>query len=157
MLFTKFDVVSSDQTELQLLKAPTSIRVDRIVLQADPGFDSHASSFNGQSVAYKDISSDHAELRVQTDRPAILLFDDSFDAGWKAKVNGQPQKVMMANFNFMAIPIPAGDSNIVLEYRPFAFQIGAICAAASLIVMVLAFAVYLVRRRQAGRPSVAAP
>ena len=156
MLFTKFDVVSGDQTELQLLKRADFDPRDRIVLQADPGFDSHASSFNGQSVAYKDISNDHAELRVQADRPAILLFDDSFDAGWKAKVNGQPQKVMMANFNFMAIPIPAGDSNIVLEYRPFAFQLGAVCAAASLIVMMLAFAVYLVRRRQAHRSGVAA-
>ena len=117
----------------------------------------HSSRLNGQSVAYKDISADHAELRVQTDRPAILLFNDSFDAGWKAKVNGQPQKVMSANYNFMAIPIPAGDSNVVLEYKPFAFQVGAVCAAASLIVMVLAFAVYLVRRRQAGRTSVAAP
>ena len=63
----------------------------------------------------------------------------------------------MANYNFMAIPIPAGESNIVLEYRPFGVSIGAICAAASLIVMALAFAVYLVRRRQAGRPSVAVP
>ena len=62
----------------------------------------------------------------------------------------------MANYNFMAIPIPAGESNVVLEYRPLAFRIGAICAAAGLIVMALAFAVYLVRRR-AGRPGVAVP
>ena len=124
---------------------------DKIVIQAEPGFASNFSRFNGQSIAYKDISTDHAELRVQTDRPAILLFNDSFDAGWKAKVNGQPQRVMIANYNFMAIPIPAGDSNVVLKYKPFAFQVGAVCAAASLIVMVLAFAVYLVRRRQAGQ------
>ena len=63
----------------------------------------------------------------------------------------------MANYNFMAIPVPAGESDVVLEYRPSAFRIGAICAVASLIVMALAFAVYLVRRRRAGRPSVAVP
>ena len=116
-----------------------------------------SSSINGQSVAYKDISTDHAELHVQTDRPAILLFNDSFDAGWKAKVNGQPQKIAIANYNFMAIPIPAGDSDITLNYKPFSFQIGAVCAAAGLLVMALAFAVYLVRRRQPGRLSVTMP
>jgi hypothetical protein len=157
MLFTKFDVVPSDETQLQLLKGSEFDPREKIVLQADPGFDSHSSSVNGQSLGYMDIDSDRADLRVQTDRPAILLFNDSFDAGWKATVNGQPQSAILANYNFMAIPIPAGESNIVLKYKPLAFQIGAICAAASLIVMALAFAVYLVRRRRADRPSVAMP
>ena len=157
MLFTKFDVVSDDKTELQLLKGSEFDPRDKIVIKADPGFGSESSSINGQSVAYKDISTDHAELHVQTDRPAILLFNDSFDAGWKAKVNGQPQKIAIANYNFMAIPIPAGDSDITLNYKPFSFQIGAVCAAAGLLVMALAFAVYLVRRRQPGRLSVTMP
>jgi hypothetical protein len=157
MLFTKFDVVPSDEAQLQLLKGSEFDPREKIVLQADPGFDSRSSSLNGQSLVHMDIDSDRADLRVQTDRPALLLFNDSFDAGWKATVNGQPRSVILANYNFMAIPIPAGESNIVLKYKPFAFQIGAICAAASLIVMTLAFAVYLVHRRWAGRPSVAMP
>ena len=137
--------------------APNSIRVIRSSYKRTRVSTVIPPASTAEALAYTDIDSDHAELRVQTDRPAILLFDDSFDAGWKATVNGQPQKVIMANYNFMAIPIPAGESNVVLEYKPLAFQIGAICAAASLIVMALAFAVYLVRRRQAGRPSVAVP
>jgi Bacterial membrane protein YfhO len=156
VLFTKFDVAPGGDSALQILKGSDFDPRQKIVLQADPGFDSYPSSVNGRRLAYTDIDSDHAKLRVQTDRPAVLLFDDSFDSGWKATVNGQSQRVIMANYNFMAIPIPAGESNVVLEYRPLAFRIGAICAAAGLIVMALAFAVYLVRRR-AGRPGVAVP
>ena len=40
MLFTKFDVVSDDQTELQLLKRSDFDPRDKIVMQAEPGFDS---------------------------------------------------------------------------------------------------------------------
>ena len=104
MLFTKFDVASRGETELQLLKGSEFDPRDEIVLQADPGFDSHPSSVNGRSLAYTNIDSDHAELRVQTDRPAILLFDDSFDPGWKATVNGQPQKVITGKLQFHGDP-----------------------------------------------------
>jgi hypothetical protein len=153
MLFTNFEVVARGETELWRLKDPGFDPLEKIVLDADPGFQSRSSTFNGQRLPYTEIDSDHDELRVRTDGSAVVLFDDSFDAGWKATVNGQPQEVVIANYNFMAIPVPAGESNIVLEYKPRAFQIGAICAAVGLIVLALAFAAYLFRRQ----PRVAIP
>jgi len=153
MLFTEFEVASSDKTELQILKDAGFEPREKVVLEAAPGFQSESSSVNGEPLAYRDIDSDDAELHVQTDRPAILLFNDSFDSGWEAKVNNHPQDVMVANYNFMAIPIPAGESDVVLQYKPHAFQIGAICAFAGLMGLGLAFAVYLIRRL-ANRPKL---
>ena len=156
MLFTEFAITSDDDEELQILKDAGFDPREKIVLEAAPDFQSASSSINGQRLTYTDIDSDHAELRVQSDRPSILLFNDSFDAGWKAKVNDRPQEVKVANYIFMAIPIPAGESHVVLEYRPRAFQIGAICAVASLMVLGLAFAIYLVRHHtNRPRPTIA--
>lgn len=146
MLFTNFEVVSDAKSALARLKEDTFNPLTDIVVETNPGLPSHPSIFNGQRLAYSEINSDHIELQAQTDSPALLLFDDSCDAGWSARVNGQSEQVLVANYNFMAIPLPAGESRIVLEYKPRAFRIGAICAIIGLAVLALTFAIYLVGR-----------
>ena len=97
------------QTELQILKAlrirsasrRSSYKRTRVSTVIPP-------ASTAEALAYTDIDSDHAELRVQTDRPAILLFDDSFDAGWKATVNGQPQKGHNGELQFHGDPDTGG-------------------------------------------------
>ncbi len=146
MLYTGFAVIPDGTAQLQRLKEPTFNPLEDLILDSNPGFDSRSSNIDGQKLAYKDVSSDRAELETTTDSPALLLFDDSFDPGWRATVNNKPVRILHANYNFMAIPLPAGDDHVVFEYKPRAFLIGAICALAGLAILALAFATYLFRR-----------
>jgi hypothetical protein len=151
ILFTNFEVIADDGATLKRLKEPSFQPLRELVLKENPGLESNSSVEDGENLAYTEISADHIELTVHSKGAALVLFDDSFDDGWKAKVNGHAQRIFRANYNFMAVPIPAGESHIVLTYWPAAFEIGAICAAIGLMIFGVAFAIFVVRRIQANR------
>lgn len=50
--------------------------------------------------------------------PALILFNESFDEGWKAYVDGKETEVLEANHNFMASPVPKGAHEIRFVYQP---------------------------------------
>lgn len=50
---------------------------------------------------------------------------------WRARVNGEPTSIHIANGAFQAVVVPAGDSEVVLEYADRGFAIGVIVSAFS--------------------------
>lgn len=144
-LFTSFDLVADDNAALKRLKEPAFHPLGELVLEADPGIKAHSSVANGEKLVYSEKSADHIELTVHSDSPALVLFDDSFDDGWRVRVDGRAQRIFRANYNFMAVTIPAGESHIVLKYWPRAFEVGLISAIAGLIALAFACAAYIIR------------
>ena len=57
-------------------------------------------------------------LQVNSNAPAWLLLTDAWYPGWVASVNDAPVTVERANLMFRALPLPAGDSEVTLRYRP---------------------------------------
>ena len=49
--------------------------------------------------------------------PSVAVFVEQYDAGWSATVDGKPTPVVRANLLARAVPLPAGDHRIVLEYH----------------------------------------
>ena len=49
--------------------------------------------------------------------PGLAVFVEQYDAGWSATVDGKPTPVVRANLLARAVPLPAGDHRIVLEYH----------------------------------------
>lgn len=145
MLFTRFDISPSDADTLKGLKARSFAPLQEIMLQRDPGFESHSSPENGQKLRYLESSPDRIEVRVDTPGPAILFFDDSYNPGWMATVNGQSHPIIAADYNFMAVAVPPGQSHIVLRYWPRSFMMGAMLAGIALIVLAVAFVAWTVR------------
>jgi len=60
---------------------------------------------------------------------------DSWYPGWNAFVNGQPAPIQRANVIFRAVRIEPGTHDIVFEYRPLSFALGASISAASLLIV----------------------
>lgn len=153
MLFTQFEVIPDGQSAsgfgpvLDRLKAPDFQPLGEIVLQESPGFQSRSSGLNGKKLEFNEIDSDHIEVHVNSDGPALLFFDDSFHPGWVAEVNGLPQKVLEADYLFMAVPVPEGESHVVLKYKPRSFTIGLYCALVGIAVWMIAFVAYWIRRK----------
>jgi hypothetical protein len=85
--------------------------------------------------------------------PGWLVVAQAFYPGWKARVDGQESEVLRANYGLTAIELPAGRHEIVLEYDPPSFRIGAWCSAVALGL--IAFGLVFGHRRRS--PGATAP
>jgi uncharacterized membrane protein YfhO len=97
---------------------------------------------------------------VQAAGPGYLLINDAWDPDWSATVNGRPAPVLRADFMLRAVAVPAGTSQVVLDYTAH-YRVGGLrlpCVAVNLFsdgVMLGAWVVAgvaLWRRRGSSQP-----
>ena len=64
------------------------------------------------------------EVEVETDAPAVVVLADGWYEGWQARVNGEPARVLLADYALQVVEVPAGTSQVLFEYRPTALRDG---------------------------------
>ncbi len=101
---------------------------------------------NGQGTKKQDIrlledEEDRLQFQVETPASAYFVLTDSFYPGWKAKIDGQETEIVVANYAFRAIAIPAGKHLIEFSFKPISFYLGALITLLTLIAMVVFFLV----------------
>lgn len=74
---------------------------------------------------------------------SYLVVPESWDSGWTAVVNGQPQAVLHADYAFRAVKIPAGNSSIIMEYFPNGLKVGFVITLVSGFLAIILFKHYL--------------
>jgi hypothetical protein len=67
-----------------------------------------------------------ARLSLQVNAPASgwLVLSDTWYPGWRAWVDGQATPILRANYLFRAIPLEAGEHQVVFAYQPLSFWLG---------------------------------
>jgi len=60
---------------------------------------------------------DRIEIPVDVPEPGYVRVLESFDMGWSATVDGAPAAVVPAHNMAMAVPVPAGKHEVVLQFR----------------------------------------
>jgi hypothetical protein len=96
-------------------------------------------------------------LRVQSDRPALLMVLDNYYPMWRATVDGNPVEILRANYTFRAIPIAAGQHDVQFRYEPANLRIPAIISAVLLVILgLLGIGLPLMARVKARRLAPAA-
>jgi hypothetical protein len=88
------------------------------------------------------------ELRVTNPRDGWLYLAEKFAPGWRARLDGEPVRMMRAFVAFEALRVPAGTHEITLDYQPPLLRIGALLSGASGIA-ILVLLVVSGRRRVA--------
>jgi len=53
-----------------------------------------------------------------------IIIRDSWDEGWKARVNGQSQEIEKYNYIFRKIKVPSGSGEIEMLYAPDEWNTG---------------------------------
>lgn len=96
-----------------------------------------AHGIHGRVVAAVETP-DRLEIRVEADRPSVLVVRDAFATGWTARVDGAPAPVLRADGRHRAVPIPAGASRVVLAYRPAGLRAAVALSLACLGVVAIA-------------------
>jgi hypothetical protein len=125
-----------------------------VPILADPGFDARheiilparaphppppTASFSG-GCRIKAERPDRILLEASLSDPGFVVLLDSFDPGWKARVDGQPADVYPANLAFRAVFVPGGNHTIELLYRPRALVIGLAISGISCLLGLLVLA-----------------
>lgn len=94
-----------------------------------------ATEARGEVVG-RERSTDRIELEVRARSDAVVMVRESHAAGWTARVNGSPAEIEATPERYMAVPVPAGDSRVVLDFSPpgraLALAVTALAAALTL-------------------------
>lgn len=91
------------------------------------------------------VGSDEVAGSATLAEPGMLQFSIPYSDGWKAWVDGAPAKLWKSNAMYMALPLEAGDHEILLRYRTPWLREG---AAISLVTLAGLIAHAVVRRRR---------
>jgi hypothetical protein len=69
-------------------------------------------------VDIKKHTSTRVVIDVMTDAPGIVVLSDAFYPGWRAKRNRQDVPILPAYGGLRGVSVPAGSSEIIMNYRP---------------------------------------
>ncbi len=119
-------------------------------LLVDPGLDlrrevvlasgsSSPASLPGTS-RVTDLRADRVRLHASLGAPGYVVLVDTYDPGWRARIDGADAPVLRANEAFRAVRLPAGEHDVEMIYRPPSVRLGLGISAAALGLGLLALA-----------------
>lgn len=79
------------------------------------------------------ISPHRIEFDVVSDGPTVAIIAQTYYRNWIPEVNGRRVPLLRANYAFQAVPIPVGQSKVLLRYRDWAFVCGSIISGLGVI------------------------
>lgn len=93
----------------------------------------------GDTAYFSSFSPEQMEIRVKSKETQWLALLQSNFTNWKATVNGKKINPSTANLLFMAIPIPAGESEVVFHFDAKAVIIGFWVTVISIFCVITCF------------------
>ena len=76
-------------------------------------------------------------LHHSSDQERLVFFSVPYEKGWSATVNGQPAAVEKVSVGFMAVQVPAGESEIRFDYSTPGLSEGILLSGGALLFLVL--------------------
>lgn len=85
--------------------------------------------------------SNRIEVQAQSDKDAYLVLSDSFYPGWKAYVDGEESKILLAYSALRAVRLPKGEHKVIFSYEPNSFKYGTWMTIFGFIILIGVFGV----------------
>ena len=76
---------------------------------------------------------------VVADKSKFLVLSDAYYPGWKAFVDGRPDKIYAANYLIRAVYLGTGEHTVRFAFDPFSFKLGLALSAIGIIILVTGF------------------
>ncbi len=106
-------------------------------------------------------STDGFSAKADVQKPSLLFFSVPYDKGFTAYVNGKKTDIEKVNGGFMAVVIPAGESEVTFSYFTYGLKegimISLISACIYIIYSTVFFFINIFRRRKEKKFSSASP
>lgn len=130
--------------EVLLEEVPPSLSAPSPKLRSVGNLSLEREGRGGSEVKIISESNNKLFLKVRVKENSLLILSDTHYPGWKVFVDGSPEKIYRANYNFRAIPLKPGEYEVKFIYDPISFKMGALISFLTLIGIV----VYFVRRKR---------
>jgi len=72
-------------------------------------------------------------VEVEADEPSIVVVSQTYYHRWHAYVDGQPTRLLRANYAFQALQVPGGRHHVHVAYQDRAFYAGAVLSAVAIL------------------------
>ncbi len=129
------------------LYEPVVVEGSTVWLAPDPQAHALAGAPGRAGACHLQTFANHRlSARCHAERPGLAVFNEQFDQGWSATVDGVPAPILRANLFMRALPLAPGEHEIVMSYRSPGLSSGAWISLLSLAAL-LALAVVDRRRR----------
>ncbi len=86
------------------------------------------------------LGSDSMEVHAALEAPGYLVVTESYHRGWTATVDGRSAPVYLADYLFLAVPLPAGEHVVELRFAPLSLWVGAATSLLAAVALAALFA-----------------
>ena len=107
---------------------------DRVVLEETP---EPVPTVGSGRVVAAEYGRNHVRIHVSTTGPMLLVLNDRWYPGWKARVDAADVPVLRAGGVFRAVAVPGGDSEVEFRFRPRGIGASAATTLLGLLAMLL--------------------
>jgi len=99
------------------------------------------------SAEITDYQPNQVKIKTQSNTEALLVFNDTYNQGWKVFIDGKQNKLLRVNYALRGVKVPSGEHQIVFQYKPLSFTIGLYVSGGTLLLLVIG-SVFLKRKRR---------
>jgi hypothetical protein len=146
-LYARWQVMTNGDEALKALADPAFDPMSSVIVSDEiPASASVIANPDGGTVEYASYSPRRIDLKVNATAASVLLLNDRFDKDWRVTVDGQPARLLRANFIMRGVQVPAGAHSLVFEFRPSLRGLKVSLAAIGL-ALILCGALFFARRR----------
>lgn len=126
---------SSDEEALDLLRSADFDPARRVIVH-DPGLQLPDDSVASRNVRIIERGNRRLRLRINLEKPGLLVVSEGFYPGWRATIDDRPVPVHRANLMMRAVVAPSGRHEVVLEFRSWTVRAGFLVSFAGLLALV---------------------
>jgi hypothetical protein len=141
-LASRIRVVPDERAARQRLQELKLEEVGEVMVEDTAGLPAEvASASNGQPLAEAEVASVSVvanipgtiRVRLHADKPRLLVVNESWSSGWRARVDGSDTPIYRANYLAQGVVVPSGEHEVVFTYDPPIFKVGLAVSGLSLL------------------------
>jgi len=130
--------VADTAAALRMLQQGLDWRFEAVLTGPAPGISNPSTTTDRENqVRWLERTAARQKLLVNAPLPGFLVVTELYDRDWRATVDGRPAPIYPADVAFRAVPLPAGQSEVIFVYRPRALYLGAAISLAALALLLV--------------------
>ena len=150
------EVVQGPDAEFAALGTVENLRNTAIVDESFvPALGARTYSGSG-SIELTSYAPNRLEYRFSSDSDQLAVFSEIWygpDLGWEVTIDGQPADLIRANYALRALPVPAGDHQILMTFAPSSYSLGRTISFICSVLILIGVVAALVYRYRSPRPT----